>query len=108
MAETAGVASHEKELPKPEEDVVNGKPAIVDEHDDGANYPSPTSFALLMVGISAACFIVALDRTIVATAIPRITDEFNSPEDVGWYASAYLLVSSTLWGLGRLVLNSCK
>jgi len=31
------------------------------------------------------------DRTIIATAIPRITVQFNSLNDVGWYASAYML-----------------
>ncbi|KND88271.1 putative HC-toxin efflux carrier TOXA, partial [Tolypocladium ophioglossoides CBS 100239] len=31
------------------------------------------------------------DRTVVATAIPRITDEFNSFGDIGWYAGAYAL-----------------
>ena len=31
------------------------------------------------------------DRTIIATAIPRITDEFNSIQDIGWYGSAYML-----------------
>lgn len=52
-------------------------------------------FALfsLMVGISLAAFLVALDRTIIANAIPHITDEFNSPDDAGWYGSA---VNSTL------------
>lgn len=33
------------------------------------------------------------DNTIIATAIPRITDEFHALEDVGWYASAYLLTT---------------
>ena len=31
------------------------------------------------------------DRTIIATAIPRITDDFHSLGDVGWYGSAYML-----------------
>jgi hypothetical protein len=31
------------------------------------------------------------DRTIIATAIPKITDAFNSIEDIGWYSSAYML-----------------
>lgn len=31
------------------------------------------------------------DRAIVATAIPQITTDFNSLQDVGWYGSAYLL-----------------
>jgi len=33
------------------------------------------------------------DRVIIATAIPRITDDFNSVTDIGWYASAYLLTT---------------
>ena len=36
---------------------------------------------------------MALDNTIIATAIPRITDQFNSIGDVGWYGSAYLLTT---------------
>lgn len=31
------------------------------------------------------------DRAILATAIPKITTEFNSIADVGWYGSAYLM-----------------
>lgn len=41
-----------------------------------------------------ALFLVALDRTIIATAIPRITDEFGSLGDIGWYGSAYMLTTS--------------
>jgi MFS family permease len=33
------------------------------------------------------------DNTILATAIPRITDEFKSIDDVGWYGSSYLLTT---------------
>lgn len=33
------------------------------------------------------------DNTIIATAIPRITDQFQALEDVGWYGSAYLLTT---------------
>ncbi|KAJ5949387.1 hypothetical protein N7454_000971 [Penicillium verhagenii] len=40
-------------------------------------------------------FLVALDRTIIATAIPRITDEFHSLGDIGWYGSAYMLASAS-------------
>lgn len=32
-----------------------------------------------------------LDQTIVATAIPKISDHFKSLNDVGWYASAFSL-----------------
>lgn len=33
------------------------------------------------------------DNTIIATAIPKITDQFNSLDDVGWYGSCYLLTT---------------
>jgi MFS family permease len=35
------------------------------------------------------------DNTIIATAIPRITDDFRAPNDVGWYGSSYLLTTCT-------------
>ena len=48
-------------------------------------------------------FLFALDMTIVATAIPRITDEFNSLDQVGWYGSAFFLTVASFqstWGKG--------
>ena len=36
------------------------------------------------------------DRTIIATAIPTITDDFHSLGDVGWYGSAYMLAACSL------------
>lgn len=41
------------------------------------------------------------DMTIVATAIPRITDEFKSVDQVGWYGSAFFLTLGAFqstWG----------
>lgn len=35
----------------------------------------------------------AQDNTIIATAIPRITDQFKALNDVGWYGSSYLLTT---------------
>ena len=39
-------------------------------------------------------FLVALDRTIIATAIPKMTDDFHSIDDIGWYGSAFMLTMS--------------
>lgn len=36
------------------------------------------------------------DNTIITTAIPKITAQFNSLADVGWYGSAYMLTSCAL------------
>ncbi|KAF7563914.1 hypothetical protein G7046_g198 [Stylonectria norvegica] len=55
------------------------------------DYPGPLSAGLLLLAICVATFLVALDRTIVATAVPRISDEFNSFGDIGWYGGAYAL-----------------
>ena len=33
------------------------------------------------------------DRLIISTAIPQITNEFNSAGDIGWYGTAYLLTN---------------
>ena len=75
-------------------DLIRSPPKKEDkmEHDT-TDYPSPLPLAILVTGISFSAFLVALDRTIVATAIPQITDDFHAPGDVGWYGSAYLLTS---------------
>ncbi|KZT62115.1 ABC transporter [Calocera cornea HHB12733] len=39
-------------------------------------------------------FLVALDQTITATAIPRIASDFNSLNDVTWIASGYFLTQA--------------
>ncbi|KAL6718614.1 hypothetical protein ACLMJK_002848 [Lecanora helva] len=45
----------------------------------------------------------AEDRTIISTAIPRITDQFHALNDVGWYGSAYMLTSCSFQlSFGRL------
>lgn len=44
---------------------------------------------------------VSLDMTIVATAIPKITDEFHGISLVGWYGSAFFLTLAAFqstWG----------
>lgn len=61
--------------------------------DDPTIYLGPLQLSLLMLGISLAAFVVVLDRTINAKAIPQITDDFHSPGNVGWFGSAYLLTS---------------
>ena len=48
------------------------------------NYPTGVKLALILAAIYFSVFLVALDRTIIATAIPRITDDFHSFDDIGW------------------------
>ncbi|KAJ7045128.1 putative efflux pump antibiotic resistance protein [Mycena alexandri] len=58
------------------------------------NYLSGTRLVVLMFALGLSVFLVALDNTIIDTAVPKITDEFNSLSDVGWYSSAYLLTTA--------------
>ncbi|KZP00725.1 MFS general substrate transporter [Calocera viscosa TUFC12733] len=84
----------EKSVPLPEEPPKD--PDALEE-----DYPSGLRLALILVGCIAAIFLANLDMTIVATAIPRITDDFHSLADVGWYGSAFFLTVASFqstWG----------
>lgn len=63
---------------------------------DGTEYPSGVKLALITVALCLAVFLMALDNSIIATAIPKITDQFHSLDAVGWYGSAYLLTTAAL------------
>ncbi|KAL9611838.1 MAG: hypothetical protein Q9167_003532 [Letrouitia subvulpina] len=69
------------------------KAEVSSEEEAGTDYPTGQKLILIMASLYLVFFLVALDRTIIGTAIPRITDEFHSLGDVGWYGSAYLLTS---------------
>lgn len=56
-------------------------------------YPQKWRLTLISVALCLAVFCMALDNTIIATAIPRITDEFQAVNDIGWYGSSYLLTT---------------
>ena len=56
---------------------------------------------MITIALAFSIFLVALDFTIVATAIPRITDQFHSLDQVGWYGSAFSLsvaAFQSTWG----------
>ncbi|KAJ8106752.1 hypothetical protein ONZ43_g6954 [Nemania bipapillata] len=48
-----------------------------------------TKLVFVIGSAALACFLFLVDTMVISTAIPRITDEFHSLADVGWYASAY-------------------
>ncbi|KAK3389799.1 major facilitator superfamily domain-containing protein [Podospora didyma] len=54
-------------------------------------YPEGVRLGLIIASLAAAIFLCALDETIIATAIPRITDDFKPINDIGWHGSAYFL-----------------
>jgi fucose permease len=66
------------------------------ELENEANYLSGVKLGILTLGLCLTTFVIALDNTIIATAIPRITTVFDSLGDVGWYGSSYLLTTTSL------------
>ncbi|KAK6535356.1 hypothetical protein TWF694_001818 [Orbilia ellipsospora] len=66
------------------------------EEEDESKYPGGTTLAILTTGLCLSTFVIALDNSIIATAIPHITSQFNSIGDVGWYGSSYLLTQTSL------------
>lgn len=81
-----------------------------------AQYPTGAKLAFLFTSLVSACFLMLLNTSVVSTvcdmsfdvfifslvfawwanrgeqqAIPKITDEFQSLKDIGWYASSYTL-----------------
>lgn len=70
---------------------------------ESSQYPSLAKLIPILIAVMLSIFLVALDMTIVATAIPRITDQFQSLDDVGWYGSAFFLTIAAFqatWGKG--------
>lgn len=65
----------------------------MDKLSDEVEYPSGAKLAIITISLCLSVLLMALDNTIIATAIPKITDDFNSLNDVGWYGSAYLLTT---------------
>ena len=55
--------------------------------DEEIVYPNGLVLAAIVLALCLAVFLVALDQTIIATAIPRITDRFQSVKDIGWYGA---------------------
>lgn len=65
------------------------------------NYPTGFAFIAITVALCLNIFLILLDGSIVSTAVPKVTNEFHSLNDVGWYASVYfmgLAVSQLLFG----------
>ncbi|KAI1459138.1 putative efflux pump [Annulohypoxylon moriforme] len=68
----------------------------IQTREDGTEYPTGMKLFLITLALCLGVFLMALDNSIIATAIPKITDTFHSLPDVGWYGSAYLLTTAAL------------
>ncbi|KAI9698561.1 MAG: hypothetical protein M1820_007451 [Bogoriella megaspora] len=79
--------------PRDETEKNPGETTQIEKTKDSTEYPSNTQGLVIMAALYAAIFLITLDQNIISTAVPRITDEFHSLNDIGWYGSAYLLTT---------------
>lgn len=63
------------------------------DNEEVPEYITGIRLYLVLAGVTAVMFLVMLDMTIVVTAIPSISNDFDSIKDIGWYGTAYLLCS---------------
>ncbi|KAG8903456.1 hypothetical protein FRC00_000078, partial [Tulasnella sp. 408] len=81
----------EEKLADPEKAVASAAPPV-----DESKIVGGYKLVLIFIGMMLSALLVALDQTIVATAIPRIASEFNALDEVTWIASAYFLTQCGL------------
>jgi len=84
--------SHDQTVIAPEKTTDSEKKSD-DEEEDDTEYPKSTQLVLITIALCLSVFCLALDNTILAVAIPKISDQFNAINDVGWYGSVYLLTT---------------
>ncbi|MCJ1476235.1 hypothetical protein MMC13_004901 [Lambiella insularis] len=80
---------------KEEPQQLDSTPPVIsgdNDHEEGeAEYPGLKVVIPSVLSVCLAGFLTSLDRTIIGVAIPSISNEFGSFNDVAWYESAYLL-----------------
>ncbi|KAL8807193.1 MAG: hypothetical protein Q9182_000875 [Xanthomendoza sp. 2 TL-2023] len=86
----AGVSDHIPDATSRSNNIDGNMPAPVE---DSISYPGGLKFAIILASLMVSNFLVALDTTIISTAIPVISQDFHSLQDVGWFVSSYLLTN---------------
>jgi EmrB/QacA subfamily drug resistance transporter len=84
-----------------EKDSSAGDHTSEDVEADSSDQPAGARLAAIITALALAIFLVSLDLTIVATATPKITDEFNGLSDIAWYSSAFFMTMGgfqSMWG----------
>lgn len=64
-------------------------------------YPQGARLTFLTIGLVLSILLAALDFSIIATAIPAITTEFQSIANIAWYGTAYGVTNAAfklVWG----------
>ncbi|KXJ85579.1 major facilitator superfamily domain-containing protein [Microdochium bolleyi] len=103
MSPIVGKPRDQLTIDDPLSPATNTTEAATADPDDLTAYPTGTKRLLAVASLFAASMLHGLDLTIVAAAIPSLTNEFHNLDDIGWYSSAYsLMAASFSFVFGRL------
>ncbi|KAF2170430.1 hypothetical protein M409DRAFT_51473 [Zasmidium cellare ATCC 36951] len=72
-----------------------------EENTEDDDYPSKWKLVTITIGLCLSIFLAALDSTIIAQAIPALTDQFGSISNIAWYGTAYNITNTAFqsaWG----------
>lgn len=69
----------------------NQDPNSLIVRDEKPEWVSGVKLYNIVAAVTLVCLLMLLDSSIIVTAVPRITSDFHSLPDVGWYGSAYQL-----------------
>ncbi|KAF2259086.1 MFS general substrate transporter [Lojkania enalia] len=101
VATSLRLATKDFGIEKDIDTVGNGNGASTATDTNANNYFHGLQLAPIVIALILSVFLVAVDQTIVGTAIPKITDQFHSLESVSWYGSAYFMTFGgfqSFWG----------
>ena len=62
---------------------------------DQGSYPSGIRLWMAAASCCTVSFLHGLDLTIVAATVPSLTNHFKTVADIGWYSSAYALMTAS-------------
>lgn len=90
-ATTPDPIAEEKKQQQSYEQSVEEHEAATPDNAPIEEYPTGRRLVPVLLALVFSVFLVSLDMTIIGTAIPKITDEFDGLSMVSWYGSVYFM-----------------
>nr|CRX79083.1 hypothetical protein ls5930a1_00125 [Leucosporidium scottii] len=84
--------SHDKEISK--EDTIPAAPPVGPPPPADSDILTGKKLAAVFTGMLLSILLVALDQTILATALPRIASDFDAFTQQGWVSSSFILTQT--------------
>ncbi|KAJ7184645.1 ABC transporter [Mycena filopes] len=79
------------------------KVAVLEQEEDSSTVLSGMRLVVVFIALMLSLFLIMLDQTILATALPRVTSDFDAFNLQGWVATSYLAQSVFLLFYGQVL-----